>query len=200
MQTAVTASKMSPILLCELDFASGTVYAWTGTGNLSWGGNTFIGVGSFGGIDSAPETTDIRATNINLSLSGIPSGMISLLLSDNYQGRAAKVWFGLVDGSMNVISNPLLIFGGNMDTAKIDDNGSLSTISITAENTLVDLQNPRIRRFTDQDQQNQYPGDLGLQFVGRIQSMTLNWGVANAGNSTPRVTGGVGNTRASNFG
>ena len=191
MQAAVTAPTLSPILLCSLSFASGAVNAWSGTGNLTWNGITFTGVGAFGGINSAAETTDIRATSIDLSLSGIPSSLISLLLSDNYQGRPASIWFGLVDQHMNVIANPLLIFGGNMDTAKIEDNGITSAVTVTIENSLVDLSNPRVRRFTDQDQQNQYPGDLGLQYVGKIQNIDVNWGIANSPSwSLPQTNGG----------
>ena len=178
MQTAVAANVLRPILLCELSFSSGYVRAWSGIGTLSWGGNSFLGVGKFGGFSDSPEAADIRSTSVSLSLSGIPSDLISLVLGDSYQGRSAKVWFGLVDSSMNIIADPILIFGGNMDTVQIQDTGSTSTLSITAENQLVDLHNPRERRFTDQDQQYLYPGDLGLQYIAQIQNKTLNWGIA----------------------
>ena len=116
-----------------------------------------------------------------------------IALSDNFQGRAAKIWFGCVDSSMNIIANPLLIFSGEMDTCKIDDNGQNSTITITAENSLVDLENPRERRFTDADQQLQFPGDLGLQYVGAIQNIDINWGIPNAPSaSIPNGNGGRG--------
>ena len=41
---------------------------------------------------------------------------------------------------------------------------------------MVDLQNPRIRRFTDADQKARYPADRGLEFIAGLQSKQIQFG------------------------
>jgi len=47
---AATAPVVVPVVLCELDFATGPVRVWTGLGPLSWAGLTFEGVGDLGAM------------------------------------------------------------------------------------------------------------------------------------------------------
>jgi hypothetical protein len=54
--------------------------------------------------------------------------------------------------------------------------GNTITATLTAESRLVDWERAINRRFTDQDQQRAFPGDLGLQFVQATTDMELPWG------------------------
>jgi hypothetical protein len=44
------------------------------------------------------------------------------------------------------------------------------------ESRLVDWERARVRRYNDADQQAEYPGDLGLQFVEQMVEKQLIWG------------------------
>jgi hypothetical protein len=183
MLTQISAQKLSPILLCEMDFLSGTTRLWNGVGSITWGGQTYTGAGQFGSVSPVEESTDISAKGITLSLNGIPSDIIAIALLDDYQGRAAKVWLGALNSSGAIVTDPIQIFGGRMDVMSISDSGDTGSISLTAENRLIDLNRARERRFTDEDQQIDFPGDKGFEFVAGIQDKPIYWGVP--GQSSP---------------
>jgi len=47
---SATSPVAAPVVLVELDFASGPFRAWTGLGPLDWTGMSFEGVGSLGAV------------------------------------------------------------------------------------------------------------------------------------------------------
>jgi hypothetical protein len=168
---------MSPFLAVELLFDSGAVRLWTGLTPLVVGGVTYTGAGSLLAVSAVEETSEIAARGANMTLSGIPSEIISLALNEDYQGRTAKIYFGL----LNVTSGaPEMceIFSGLMDQMNIEDTGTTLTVELTVENRLIDLERARIRRYTSEDQKRVYPDDLGLDFVNDLQDKEIIWGRA----------------------
>lgn len=176
---------VTPILLFYADFPSGAVRVWSGYGNLSWRGNTYTGVGNFGGVDRVDESSDQSAKGIVFSLSGIPSSLISVALADAYQGRTCTLWLGALDSTGAVIADPYQFFSGRMDVMEIEDGGDTAIIRLTGENRLIDLNRPRARRYTHEDQQIDYAGDLGLEYVAGLQDKKIYWGVAGAVGNLP---------------
>jgi hypothetical protein len=62
MITEVQAENVRPILLFEGVMESGTVYYWTGYGNLSWNAQTWVGTGTLRrGIRSEKDRSDHQA-------------------------------------------------------------------------------------------------------------------------------------------
>lgn len=187
-RTETLASQLSPALFALLDFQSGAVRVWSGLGTKTWNGNSYTGLGNFGSVSSVEETTDVRANSIAFQLTGVPTALIATVLADNYQGRTAKLWVGSLDASGNVIADPYLIFAGRMDNIEIDEGPNTSVIRVFAESRLIDLQRSKERRFTHEDQQNDYPGDLGLKFMPTANSKPFVWG----GETIPAAGGGEG--------
>lgn len=166
---------MSPFMAVELLFDSGAIRLWTGLTPLVVGGVTYTGAGSLLGVSAVEETSEIAAKGANMTLSGIPSEIISLALGEDYQGRTARVYFGL----LNVTSGApemVEIFSGLMDQMNIEDTGQTLTVEVTVENRLIDLERPRVRRYTSEDQKRFYPNDLGFDFVNDLQDKEIVWG------------------------
>ncbi|OSQ30829.1 hypothetical protein THS27_26450, partial [Thalassospira sp. MCCC 1A01428] len=78
------------------------------------------------------------------------------------------------DGAL--VGAPLQVFSGKTDVPVVTDDANSCVIGLTAENALVDLERARVRRYTDQDQRAEYSGDLGFEFVPRLQEMEISWG------------------------
>lgn len=169
------ADELAPILLAEFEFASATVRFWTGYGDLSWNSQTWTGGGSLIGVSAVEETTDMKAVGATFTLSGVPSALISTALGEDYQGLPAALYLGALDSSGAVVEDPVKVFAGRMDVMEIEDGGETATISLTVESALADLERPRERRFTDEDQQELFPGDLGLEYVPSIQGKEVVW-------------------------
>jgi len=79
----------------------------------------------------------------------------------------------LEDGSITHTS--FTVFTGEMDQMNISYGPETVTISLEVESRLVDLERPRIRRYTDADQRSRYPGDEAFSFVTRLQNESLEW-------------------------
>ena len=177
MVTEVSASQLSPILLASLSFAT-PVHIWTGYGTITVGSTAYLGIGTLGSISPVEETTDLAARGISMQLSGVPTAMLAVALTENYQGRECSILFGALEASGALVSSPVTIFSGRMDVMSINDDGQNATIGMTAENKLVDFRRPREVRYTDQEQKNLFPSDKGLEFVTAIQEKQIYWGNA----------------------
>ena len=178
VQSAIESSQVAPFLLFEGLFASGYVRVWSGYGELTWNGNIWEGVGSLGSISSIQETSEIQANGISVSMTGIPAEFISLVLEESEQGKSGKVYLGFMDSSNQVIADPYLCFEGKLDIPSIQEEGESSTVTITYESRLIDLQRPRETRLTNEEQQREFVGDLGCEFVPAMKEIILTWGRA----------------------
>jgi len=177
--TASAAEIARPFLAVELDFASGFTRANSThkdlTFNTGAGSFSFLGVGNLGEMSSVQEGTELQAYGLTLKLSGVNAAHLSLALGEQYQGRSAKIWLGFLDVNFAVIADPVLIFQGRMDTMGIA-LGETGEIAVNVESRLADWERPRIRRYTDVDQQAAFPGDRGLEFVAQMVEKELVWG------------------------
>lgn len=176
--SAIAAGTVRPVLFYEGSFASGTVRLWTGLGTVSWNGQSWTGAGSLLGMSSIQETTEVRATGLTISLSGMPGSLISLALSQARQGADGLVYLGFLDSAGAIIADPSLAFSGRLDVPEIVDAGETCTISISYESRLIDLERPRERRYTSEDQRLDYPLDDGFNFVPGLQDALILWGRA----------------------
>lgn len=176
MLTEIAAQAMRPAFLVELETASATINLWSGVGTLVHDSKNWLGVGDFGSISAIPETSGINAVGITLALSGIPSNMLTLALTDSVPFKPAKVWLAMLDSSGAIIVDPYLAFSGRTDAVKIDEGGETSTITISCESRMIELNRTRVRRYVEEDQIAEFPNDKGFEFVEELQDARMPWG------------------------
>lgn len=169
---ALDDETISPFFAVDLDFDSGSLYVWSGYGNLTIGGKTYLGAGELLNISTVEETTEMQAKGATISMSGIPSSFIALALTEPYQGRECRIYFGVTSSPSNYVE----VFAGEMDQMNITETGDTCTIAVTAENVLIRLERPTVRRFSDEDQKSRYPSDEGFKFVASLQDKEIFWG------------------------
>lgn len=190
MVTEVTTAQLSPILMATLGFST-TVNLWTGYGNLVYNSTTYLGLGTLGTISQVEETTDLAARGITMKLSGVPTANVALALTEDYQGKECSILFGALSPTAGtLIASPVTIFSGRMDVMQITDDGQTAEITMSAESRLMDFKRPRELRYTDEEQQNLFAGDLGLEFVNDIQEKAIYWGNPNQTQGTNWNGGG----------
>jgi superfamily II RNA helicase len=110
-------------------------------------------------------------------MTGIPSSFLALALQEPYQGRECRIYFGL-----EIFLTE--IFSGELDQMNIEEAAETSTISVTAENVLIKLERPVVKRYTNQDQKSRYPLDKGLEYIADLQDKELFWGKATPAGQT----------------
>lgn len=172
----VTAGACAPVLFFEGEFGSGTLRLWTGVGDVTWDSQTWTGAGNLLAASAVTETVDLRAVGITVSLSGMPSSLISLALAEADQGLPGSVYLGFLDAAGTIVADPYLSFEGRLDVPEIADQGDSCTISITYESRLIDLERPRARRYTAEDQRVTDAQDRGFDNVAALQDAVVIWG------------------------
>ncbi len=172
---AARAQVVRPVLLVRMDFATGLVCATDAPFDVTADGETYLGLGQLGGVSAVPEGAELQAYAVQLTLSGIPSELVSLALLDAYQGRDVRISLLLLDEAHKAVGAPVLLFRGRMDTMDIE-LGTTAVITMTVQNRLADWERPRIRRYTHEDQKLDYPDDRGFAFIAQMAEKTIYWG------------------------
>ena len=175
-ETATLADTVYPVMLVELQFSGGTVNFWTGLGELHWDGKTWTGTGYFGRVSPIQETIKVVAAGVEYALSGIPAEIISVALNQAYQGRPGKFWLGMLDENATIVIDPVLVFSGRMDVMAMEESGETATIALSIENELIDLERPRIFRYTPEDHKEYFVSDTFFGQVEALQDAVIRWG------------------------
>jgi len=178
MQAVATAELVRPIYLVDMEFSSGSIYLWSGMGDLTYNSNTYLGAGDLLSIGSIQETAELTANGATVTLGGIKQSLLSLARDEPYQGRPLIIRLGAFDESGDLIASPVILFSGFMDVMTIADSGDTSTITVTVENKLIAFQRTAVRRYTAEDQKIEHPTDKGFEFVAKIQEKEIIWGRA----------------------
>lgn len=167
------------VLMGQLDFASGSVYANDGLSDIPFGGNTFKAVADFGGVSQITEGVDIVSRAIQLTLFGGTASLLSTAQTEIYQNRNVVISLAVIDmASGLLVDTPEIAWQGRMDTMKIGADQGVANIILNCESRL--RSQARIARFTDADQQMQSPGDTFFQVQTWIQNFVSQWGVSSA--------------------
>jgi len=165
----------------DLDFASGHVRAHDGVGTINFGGNTYDGIGRFGGIDIAEESISVVAKPVTLTISGVDSFLVATAITEQYQGRTATIYLGLLDlDTQQLLDTPETLWEGRMDVMTVQLGPESGSIKLNCEHRL--RREPRIARYTDADQQLAYSGDVFFNLIGKIQSFKGTWGAKGVAN------------------
>ena len=195
---AINEDTVHPFFAVELMFDGDNVLRmWTGQGTLVLAdGTEWAGLGTLLNISTVEETSELAVKGATITLTGIPSEVISLALSQPYQGRVCNIYFGtfatgnvlqensdyilLQDGTRIEVQSTSQgfnsIFSGYMDQMNIAENAETASIELSVENKLIDLERARVARFTSGYQKSIYPNDLGLDFVEDLQDRNISWG------------------------
>lgn len=176
LSTEFNATELKPFYAVEFLFTSGAVRFWTGFGDIEANGETWSGSGMIMGISESNESTDLSANGMTFTFSGLESSIVSVALLENYRGRIAKLYVGALDANNQPVSDMYQIFSGRMDTMSIQEDGQTATLTITVENVLIDLERPRVRKYTNEEQLSRFPNDNSLEMVASLQEKDIAWG------------------------
>jgi hypothetical protein len=80
--------------------------------------------------------------NVTVQVSAVDQTWISIALSKPYIDRRIAIYKAFLDYRLAIISNPLLVFDGRIDSMEISDdpNNGTCTIAVTASSQWVDFQ------------------------------------------------------------
>lgn len=178
MEAALSGSIIYPIYFFEIGFATDTMRLWTGRGDREWNGETWAGVGWILGMSESEETAETRATSFTIGTISNAELNAKLLLHFR-KNKPVTIWQGLLAPAdpRTLIDSPEVIAAGLTDIYEIDVDPARPAIRINCESRIADLERARTRRYTHEDHQIDYPGDLFFQYVGALGDKVLTWGL-----------------------
>lgn len=170
-RTTIIATEFQPFYAVELDLDSGPLRVWTGYGDITIGGNVFSGVGALLAVEGIEEVSDLSVKSARVSLNGLQADVLSAAFTEPVQYRTATIYFGLRDQG---IANA--IFGGQVNTVDISDDGSSGIISVSIDSIYITLDRVRPRRYTSESQKSRYSSDTFFNWVTKLQDQQVVWG------------------------
>jgi len=181
---AMAAPQKSLGLFLELAFSNETLWLWSGIGPIigagpAWDpaatfsyGQTFLGMGWLGRVESVPQNSELTAENMTLMLSGIPTQLLGDVVNTVRLSGTASLWLGFFSNGV-LLPDPTALWVGALDVPTVSDGAETCSVTITVENALLALNLASNRRFTTLDQQLDFAGDTGFDYVSAMQDLYL---------------------------
>lgn len=158
------------------------VYAHSGLGDITWDGDTYVGIGMLGKISEHEESETLNAAPITFSLSGIDQMQLRSALDAITYGDEVDVWKAIVDDAGDLIGDPVHIYGGSVDSSNVVV-GLEPVLNIIAQHAISDTVKKNGAHWTNEDHQRRYPGDEFFEYIHEVPTLRLNWG------GSPTTTG-----------
>lgn len=181
-----------PILFAHLDWPGDPVWAHTGVGTITWGGQAWNGVGTLGNIEIPEEAPGVAAVEAVLSLAGVPADLDGYA-DDPIRNRTVEIYIGTVAGrpgghdgkqisgpGNTLIGTPVELFSGTMDGLLLnasDDGGEIVHDAQVMVATGVEARSMASIHHSDEDQRRSYPSDTAgrLVIMAFANAQRLTW-------------------------
>ena len=192
-----TAEIYRPFALVQLEAHTATVRFHSGVGPLEFDSQTWTGAGDLGVVGAVTAGTDLAASQIDLTLSGLNASLKADLVNELSRGGDVYIYYGFFDSAGAIVVDPWLGFFGKIDVVEISETGTTTSVSVA----VIDGVGARLRRTerrrTDADQQDIFIGDEIYEFVA--SGKTIHWGSPGYGSGGSRggsARGIIGDRRA----
>lgn len=176
MASEIVAPTIRPFYLFEADLSSEVLRLSSTNYDLSWDSETWLGNGWFRGLGSVRETGAIESSSLEVTLAGVSSALLALVLNYARQNLVGRIYLGMFNSSGSIIADPFVLWEGGLDVPKILDTDRELTIGLSYVSAMVILKRAREWRYTDQQQQTLFSGDKGFEFVTALSQWSGFWG------------------------
>ena len=185
----INASHIQPVTMVNLGFDT-PVYVHSGIGTITYDGNDYLGVGQLGAVGNMGESEDLTPSPLSLTLSGVDSSLVSEALDSGNYGDVVTIYEGYRQDDGTLVDDPWVVWKGAYEFSSVSLDKS-SIISVTIKHDLSALSEKDGGRYSDEDQQVRFSGDVGFQFVADTSGIKLHWGGKTvAYNGSPNHPGG----------
>ena len=191
---ALSEENVFPFLAVKGFFDSGNILVWSGIDDITIDSETYTGAGTLLAVSGFEETKEMKTNGITVSLSGMDETVLSYALTENFQNRKLIVHFGFLDGGTNEVKGVMNAFTGRMTSMNISDDTTGSTVTVNAENRLIDLEKASMLRYNKESQKFVAGGttDTAFNRVLKLADQEVLWGRTTS--TSGNLGGGGGNS------
>jgi hypothetical protein len=164
------------LFFVRLMFPSTPIYVHNGIWNLSFGGNTYIGVYDFAVLDVLEESIENRPADVIVGLRRVPKVIIDPVINEKFHGEPAHIYYSVASPLGIPVSTPVEIWRGTMDYLELKTNEDGVQYLMTCKNIMHNWNKSRVRRITDAEQQRRWPGDTAYKHLASLEEKSVPWG------------------------
>jgi hypothetical protein len=178
VKNELLTGQIRPIHLVTIGFSTPvniTDNAFDLTSSVSGSSVTYSSSAFLVGASSFEEQTDISKTTISLSLSGVDTSFISVVLGENIVNDTVTIYRGLLDSSNSIIADPILLYQGNIDTFEVTETETQSNVKLIVVSHWADFDKKSGRKTNNSSQQRFFSADVGMDFSSQTV-LDLKWG------------------------
>lgn len=176
----IAQGRFMAVYACQLDFPDGMVFAHTGTGDLVLDSITYQGVGTFGEVGQAQESSSSGSPmSVELTLNGLDATIISETSLKGCRGRNAKLLFVVINQAGEYAAD--ILFSGRMDAAQFAYSGNGSdgnAIRVPIIDRMAEWSRIATERWTDENHRARYQDDRFFFAVAQMADWPIYWGAS----------------------
>ncbi len=178
VKNELLTGQIRPVHLLTIGFATPvniTDNAFDLTSSISGSSVTYSSSAFLVGASSFEEQTDISKTTLSVSLSGVDTTFISIVLAENIVNDSVTIFRGLLNSSNALIADPILLYQGNIDTFEISETETQSNVKLMIVSHWADFEKKSGRKTNNASQQRFFSTDVGMDFSSETV-LDLKWG------------------------
>jgi len=183
VNSQIATKVIGGVWLVEMFFASGTQRLTNWPLSLTYGANTYTGLGTVGSVGNLTESeanTDKRTT---LTLSPVRTELLALALGnvEGYRGKPVNIYLWAIGDNYQPVGNPLLRFFGVMDQVSVKRNaGQSGEVTGSIEMTCLpggadSTRKGSTLRMNNAQHQSRHPGERGFEYVNDLLANEQVW-------------------------
>lgn len=173
--TELSTDNIRPVYLVSIELENSTLLYTTNIKDILYNSTNYVTASTLLSVGNVTENTDLGASGMQISLSGMNGTVVNAARDEDYQGKAVDVYLGFVDDNSDLIG-AMPFFSGFTDTINFTQSADNLTAILQAEHKLIRLRKSNKKHYTNEQQVEKFAGDLGLEFVNAINRVDLVWG------------------------
>ena len=126
-------------------------------------------------ISSFDEQTDITKGTLNLTLSGVNTTYIAVVLNENVINDSVIIYRGILNDSNQVIADPIILYKGTIDGFDINENKTQSLVNLKVVSHWADFEKKSGRKTNNTSQQRFFSSDVGFDHSSEMVQ-DIKWG------------------------
>lgn len=169
--------------LIDVDLSTGVLYFCLWPVNISAAGHNYIGAGDVLTVAALSESAQSDASQLAVHVNVVNTDMLAWALgpASVYRGRSLRIALQLLDEQNQPVGAPIPRWAGYMSKTSVkreanDDGEVTGYIEVSCVRAgLSRFRNDEGMRLTHAQQQQRFPGDMGLQYMQGLIDQPITW-------------------------
>lgn len=173
--TALDTEFWRPIIFVKIELEASTIRVHDYVGDITWGSQTWTGLGTFGGIETIEEGASISPYALVLRMTNVDLTLAPEAISGSIDRAPVTVYFGMLDDGAALLDDPIELWAGTSDAVDIVASRQGGAISLTCESNLAIMQRINGALFSAEELKVSYSDETFFDFLPSVQDLIIEW-------------------------